>query len=202
MLRFKNDHNFETHRTINADFSWSEHPEILLVNGIHFLTTDGSYKIRGFLFKIPGSSTKSESTPCDFWSEPGWWISRAHEFSPYVYLLNICTKYTYILPCSNDPLFCCVISICVNRIDPGLIPRHPKSSKCLVSRCLERWKALKAEMSWGFKHLFNRYLDVSGMIHLSSFHSFFNSLALPTSLTSIHTFKLWPRAPGWLGYGL
>lgn len=128
--------------------------------------------------------------PMWFLIRPGWWISRAHEFSPYVYLLNICTKYTYILPYSNDPLFCCVISICVNRIDPGLIPRHPKSSKCLVSRCLERWKALKTEMFggsntssigiwmsrvWSICHL-SFIFQLIGPAHIFNFHTHVQAL--------------------------
>ena len=36
-------------------------------------------------------------------------------------------------------------------------PRHPKSSKYLVSRCLEPLKAFSGDV-WGFKHLLTRYI--------------------------------------------
>ena len=38
-------------------------------------------------------------------------------------------------------------------------PRHPKSSKYLVSRCLEPLKPFSGDV-WDFKHLLTRYLDV------------------------------------------
>ncbi len=38
-------------------------------------------------------------------------------------------------------------------------PRHPKSSKYLVSRCLEPLKAFSGDV-WGFEHLLTRCLDV------------------------------------------
>ena len=42
------------------------------------------------------------------------------------------------------------------------IPRHPKSSKYLVSRCLGPLKTFSGDV-WGFKHLLTRCLDVEGI---------------------------------------
>ena len=47
-------------------------------------------------------------------------------------------------------------------------PRHPKSSKYLVSRCLEPLKAFSGDVS-GFKYLLNRCLDVQGFVVLPTF---------------------------------
>ena len=43
--------------------------------------------------------------------------------------------------------------------DSQTVPRHPKSSKYLVSRCLEPLKAFIGDVQ-GLKHLLSRYLDV------------------------------------------